>query len=578
MENSQYSELLDETADLLQVTGANAFRVRAFQRAARALKGISGQVDDLLDDGAIKEVDGIGKSIAEDLSYFRVHGSSPLLDELRASLPAGITDLLKVQGLGPKRVKKIYDELGIGSLEELETVSQSGQLASLSGFGKKTAENVLKEIERLKKNRGRTPYGRAWVIAQQILTQLEGLNDVDKIEIAGSLRRGKETVGDLDFVVGSENPEPIMEAFRTLSEVEEIVATGATKTTVYLRGGMAADLRVVPTEVYGATLHHFTGSKDHNIMMRSRAQKAGLRISEWGVFRVEGEEESRIACHREEDVFAAVKLPWIPPELREGGEELRAAEAGALPELVELADILSDLHMHTTASDGNQSISEMALAASELGYQHIAITDHSKALTVAGGLDEKRLLKQIAAIDAYNANEPKLRVLKGLEADILKEGDIDLDPDVLEQLDWVVGSVHQWMNMTKAEMTARYVNAVSSGLISAIGHPTGRLIGKRDPFELDFDEILDACVEYGVALEVNASPNRLDLNDRLLRRALARDGLWITINTDAHATRTLGQMHFGVRMARRGWTPAARVLNTLSTEAFLKARRKPARA
>jgi DNA polymerase (family 10) len=577
MENSQYAELLEETADLLQVTGANPFRVRAFQRAARAINGLSEQVDDRLDNESITEVDGIGKSIGEDLSYFRVHGSSPLLDELRASLPDGITELLKVQGLGPKRVKKIYEELGVGTLEELEDVAESGQLETLSGFGKKTAQNIIREIERLKQHRGRTPFGRAWTLASQILAELQSLDEVERADIAGSLRRGRETVGDLDFVVGSSSPGPIMEHFKSLSQVEEVVASGDTKTTVYLRGGVSADLRVVPEEVYGATLHHFTGSKDHNVMMRSRAQKRGLRISEWGVFRVEGDSEERIACHTEEDVFSSVDLPWIAPELREGGEELKAAEEGTLPALVSLEQINSDLHMHTTASDGNQSIDEMAAAAAALGYEYIAITDHSQALSVANGLDVDRVVNQIEAIDSYNEGSPKLRVLKGLEADIMKDGSIDLGADVLERLDWVVGSVHQWMNMSSAEMTDRLVRAVSTGLISAIGHPTGRLIGKREQFPMDFDAVLDACEEYGVALEVNGSPNRLDLNDHLLRRVLERD-IWITINTDAHATRTLSQMHFGVRMARRGWTPGDRVLNTLSLKDFLEARRKPERA
>lgn len=578
MDNSQYSELLEETAALLQITDANPFRIRAFTRAARTLSAVSEDVDTLLDEDTITELDGIGASIAADLRYFRVHGSSPLLDELRAQLPDGITELLKVQGLGPKRVRKIYEELGIGSLEGLEAVAESGQLATLSGFGKKTCENVLREIERLRKNRGRTPAGRAWVLASQILARLEALDAVERVEIAGSLRRGRETVGDLDFIAASASPEPVMEAFRSFDLVEEVVATGETKTTVYLRGGVSADLRVVPDEVYGAALHHFTGSKDHNVELRRRAQKAGLRISEWGVFRVDGDEETRVACETEEDVFASVGLPWIPPELREGRGEIRAAETDAIPALITLEAMRADLHMHTTASDGNHSIAEMAAAAATRGYEFIAITDHSAALTVANGLDERRLLEQIEAIDRYNAEQPEVIVLKGLEADIMQDGSIDLGADVLERLDWVVGSVHQWMNMGRAEMTDRYVSAISSGLLSAVGHPTGRLIGKREPFDLDFDVILDACEAFGVALEVNGTPNRLDLNDLLLRRVLDRDNLWVTINTDAHSTRSLGNMQHGVRMARRGWTPRARVLNALSLEEFRAAARKPARS
>lgn len=565
MDNQAYVALLEEIADLLQVTSANPFRVRAFQKAARVIDGLADPLDPLLEAGDVTHLDGIGKSIAEDLAEMRARGSCGLLDELRASLPAGITDLLRVQGLGPKKVKALYEELGIGDLEALEARAAEGRIAGLKGFGARTEEKILQEIERLRRYAGRTPLAEAWPPAARLLETLRAVPGVVRAEIAGSLRRGRETVGDLDFVVGSEDPDPVMEAFATAEGVEEVVARGDTKTTVRLRSGLSADVRVVPPAVFGATLHHFTGSKEHNVEMRSRAQRRGLRVSEWGVFRRTDDdagEEELVACASEEDIFAAVGLPWIAPELREGRGEIDRAEAGTLPDLVTLDDIVADLHMHTTASDGRHSIAEMATAAAQRGLKRIAITDHSRSLTVANGLSADRLRAQMDEIDAYNAGSPALQVLRGLEVDILEDGGLDMDDDVLDALDWVVGSVHQWMNQDEATMTRRLLRAIGSGRLHALGHPTGRLVGRRDGFVFDVDAVFDACEEAGVALEVNASPWRVDLDDRLIRRALERDRLRLTINTDAHSTADLDQMHFGVRMARRGGASPDRIVNT----------------
>ncbi len=582
MENSQYADLLAETAALLHVSGANPFRIRAVERAARTIRGLAQSIDELLDTGSVTSIDGIGASLAKDLAEIRVRRSTDALDELRAALPDGIIDVLKVQGLGPKKVRRLYEDLGIGDLDALEAAAGAGQLQTLPGFGARTEEKILNEITRLRSYAGRTPFGRARRSARQILNTLRSLDGVVRAEAAGSLRRRRETVGDLDFVVASDTPGPIMEAFCSMDEVESVVASGDTKSTVRLIGGLSADLRVVPPEVFGATLHHFTGSKDHNVEMRARAMKRGLRVSEWGVFRRGtgdggGDTEERVACESEEDVYAAVGLEWIPPELREGRGEIDAAERGALPNLIENPHILGDLHMHTVASDGRADFDDMAAAAARLGRSYIAITDHSRSLHVANGLSRERLLTQIASIDEFNSArdaDTHAHVLKGLEADIMDDGSIDMDVDVLEQLDWVVGSVHQWMSMPGPEMTERLVRAVRSGLISAIGHPTGRLIGSRDPFDYDFDAVLEACAEMGVALEVNAAPERLDLNDLMLRRALEHD-VWITINTDAHSVAMLENMDFGVGMARRGGVPKDRVLNALPLDEFMTARRRP---
>ena len=412
MDNERYAALLSEMADLLQVVGANPFKVRAIQRAARALDGLDEPIDARIDAGTVTELDGFGASIASELTEMKARGSSSGLDQLRAELPAGIGDVLKVQGLGPKKVGALWTKLGIGSIDALEEAAQAGQLEDLKGFGKKTVEKILKEIERLRAFSGRVPYADAAPVAARLVAWLRALPEVERAEVAGSLRRHRETVGDLDFVVASSEPWPIMEAFAAHPEVEEVIAKGETKTSVYLQGGMSADLRVVPGEVFGATLHHFTGSKDHNIAMRARALKRGLRVSEWGVFRrTEASSgagptdvvEERVACATEEDIFAAVDLPFIAPELREGRGEIEAAEASALPALVTLEGIRGDLHMHTTASDGRATVAEMAAAGAARGLTYVCITDHSQALTVANGLTPDRLRAQQAEIDALNA-------------------------------------------------------------------------------------------------------------------------------------------------------------------------------
>jgi len=577
MNNDAYIDFLETTARRMDLLGENSFRVRAYARAARALEGISSSIDQCIEDGTITDIDGIGEGIATELKGFKENGTTEDFERLKSALPPHIDDLFKVQGLGPKRIRTLWKELGVGSLQELQQAADSGQIATLPGMGKKTVENIQKELERLASYKGRAPIADVIDVAQSMLEALRASPSVQRAEIAGSYRRGRITVGDLDMVAASTDHAATMKVFTTLPAVQEVVGQGDTKATVRLHSGLSCDLRVVDPEVFGATLHHFTGSKDHNIALRARATKRKLRVNEYGVFRIndQGEETERLPVATEEDLYQALDLPFIPPELREDRGEIEAAEKNALPDLPSLQDIRADLHMHTTYSDGRKSIKEMALAAKERGLEFICITEHSQSLHIANGLDRERLLAQIEEIDRVNQEVEGIRILKGLEVDILADGTLDMDDETLSKLDWVIGSVHQWTRQPIDEMTERVLRAVRSGLISALGHPTGRLIGRRNPYEIDLDPVLEACAENGVAVEINASPQRLDLDSSVVRKAKEIKNLWFTINTDAHSIRGLDDMIHGIKTARRGWLPKDRIVNTLSWDAFQKTVRAP---
>lgn len=564
MPSAPYADLLQATAELLEISGANRFRVRAFERAARSVKRYPGDLDELIRSGQAHTLDGVGASIAEDLAKAQKTGTFDLYDDLRAQLPDGILDVLQVQGLGPKKVKALYSALSIGSLDALEAAVDDGSIANLRGFGAKTQDNIRREIARLRRQAGRIPLPIARPLAEPILDALRQHPAVQRAELAGSARRWRETVKDLDFVVASDDPEAVMEAFVQLEGVEEVIARGSTKTSVFLPGDLQADLRVVAPDRFGSALHHFTGSKEHHVMLRSRAKARGLKISEYGVFSADAEDfSSPIASRTEEDVYRALELDWVPPELREASGELEAADNGALPTLVELSDILGDLHMHTTASDGTASIEAMALAARDLTYEYIVITDHSQASTVANGLSPARLEDQMQEIDAVNARLNDIEVLKGIEVDILRDGELDLPGELLDRLDFVVASVHSSMKLDRDAMTARVIRAIASGHVHCLGHPTGRLLGGRDPYPLDLEAVIDACLEHRVALEINASYGRLDLCDTHARLAAER-GVPLIISTDSHAVASLQQMRFGVQVARRAWLTPEHVLNTRS--------------
>lgn len=578
MTNDAYIEFLQTISRRMNLLGENGFRVRAFSRAARALEGISDPIGPRIDDGTITDIDGIGKGIASELKAFKEDGTSEEFERLKNALPPQIDELFNVQGLGPKRIRTLWKELGIGSLEELQKAADSGQIATLPGMGKKTVENIQKELQRLQAFQGRVPIADVVQVAHSMLDALREHPDVECADLAGSYRRGRITVGDLDLVAAAHNHSAVMDAFTTHPSVREVLSKGDTKSTVRLSDRLTCDLRVVDPEVYGATLHHFTGSKDHNIALRQRAVKRKLRISEYGVFERatdENQDDRCIASRSEEDIYRALDLPWIAPELREDRGEIEAAEQNKLPDLPTIDDLQSDLHMHTTYSDGRASIKEMALAAKERGLKFICITDHSQSLHVANGLDRERLLQQIDEIDQVNSELDGIRILKGLEVDILEDGALDMDNETLSKLDWVVGSVHQWTRQSIEEMTERVLRAVRSGYISALGHPTGRLIGRRDGYAIDLDPIFEACAEEGVAVEINASPQRLDLDSTVVRKAQEVTDLWFVINTDAHSTRGLDDRIHGVKTARRGWLQKQRVINTLDYTTFTKTIRAP---
>lgn len=568
MRNADYAQLLANTAALVEISGGNPFRARAFQRAARTVSKLPTSIEDALDAGNVRELGGIGKSIAEDLVSIRETGTFPLYDELRSNLPDGILALTHVQGLGPKKIKKLYQELKVGDLASLEAAARADQIADLAGFGKKTQDNILRELDRLRRQAGRRPLPIALRAAEPVLTALRAHPAVERMELAGSARRRRETVKDIDFVVASQDPEAVMEAFVALDGVLEVIARGSTKTSVFLGGELQADLRVVRPDQFGSALHHFTGSKEHHVELRSRAKGMGLKISEYGVFKVDAEEGAPpVASATEEDVYDALGLAWIPPEMRENTGELAAAESNTLPKLLTRADLRGDLHMHTNASDGRHSIEEMARAARDFGHEYIVITDHSQASVVANGLNPERLRAHMEAIDAVNASVEGIAVYKGIEVDILKDGSLDLPGELLDELDFVVGSVHFAMKQDRDTMTARLLRAIGSGHIHALGHPTGRLLGGRDGYEFDLEAIIAACLEHRVALEINASTGRMDLNDDHARLA-AEAGVPIVINTDSHSTEGFAQIHLGVGIARRAWLEPRHVLNTRSWEAL----------
>ena len=557
--NREIAATFGELADLLEVEGANRFRVRAYREAARVIGGMSESLADLVEAGDdLTELPNIGEAIAKKIHAIVETGSLPQLKEVEGRTPASLSEMMKVEGLGPKRVKILHEKLGIDTLDDLRRAVEAHEVRELQGFGEKTEETIRERLERWHGEKRRTLLLDAEDIATPLVAYLKGIDGVNEITVAGSYRRRKETVGDLDILVTCKRGTPVMDRFVTYDEVSEVVSKGDTRSTVHLRSGLQVDLRVVPQVSYGAALHYFTGSKAHNIAVRRLGVKRGFKINEYGVFR--GDE--RVAGKSEEEVYASVDLPYIPPELREDRGEITAAQNGRLPRLVELDDIRGDLHAHTTESDGHDSLRAMADAAAELGYEYLAITDHSRRVTVANGLDEKRLAKQIEAIDRLNEDlNGRIAILKGIEVDILDDGSLDLPDSILQRLDLRVCSVHYKLNLPKEKQTERVLRAMDNPLFNIFAHPSGRLLEERDPYELDLEQILEAAAERGCFLEVNAQPSRLDLTDSACKMAKEM-GVKVVISTDAHGTRNLAFMRFGIGQARRGWLEAADVVNT----------------
>lgn len=559
MNNSDISAAFDELGDLLEFQGANPFRVRAYRNAARTLKDLGEPLATIAADPARKltDIQGIGDDLADKIGVLLATGSLPQLEELRAQAPASVMALMRIPGLGPKKAAVLYKELGIQTLDQLRAACEAHQVQALKGFGKKTEETILAGLPLATQAEVRLYWAEADVVAQDILRQLRKCQSITQLEVAGSYRRGRETVGDLDILAVSAQPDEAMDAFAALEGREATLARGDTRMAIRMARGLQVDLRVVPAESFGAALQYFTGSKAHNVILRGMAKDRGLKINEYGVYR--GEE--RIAGASEEDVYAAMDLPWFPPELREARQEFDWASAGKLPDLIELADIRGDLHMHTTYTDGRATLDEMVLAARERGLAYIAITDHSKRVTMARGLDGERLRKQWDEIDRLNATLDGFEVLKGVEVDILEKGGLDLGDDVLVRADWVVASVHYGQNQPRKQITERIIGALENPYVSAIAHPTGRLINRRKSYDVDLEAVFQAAHKYGKLMELNANPARLDLDD-VACAAAKRHGIPIVISTDAHSTDQLGVMRYGIIQARRAGLTKADVANT----------------
>jgi DNA polymerase (family 10) len=567
MENVEIAKTFEEVADLLEIQGANPFRVRAYRNAARTIGTLGTPVETILknDGDALEELPGIGADLAGKIVRFCRTGELPLLAQLTRKTPESLVAMLRIPGVGPKRAKLIYKKLGVKTLAQLEHAARAGRLAELPGMGTKLEQTILHGLERDKALAARVPLAVAEAYVRPLIELLRAMPRVEELEVAGSFRRRSETVGDVDILVASAEAPAVARTFLGYREVKQVLARGDTKCSVILRSGLQVDLRIVQPSSYGSALHYFTGSKPHNIAVRLLGVKRHLKINEYGIFRG----ARQIGGRTEEEVFKAVGLPWIPPELRENRGEIEAARSGRLPRLVELADIRGDLQMHTDATDGKNTLAEMVAACEARGYEYIAITDHTKAVRVAGGLTKAGFQRQSRGIDALRKHASKLMVLKGAEVDILDDGSLDLDDETLAELDVVIVSVHSRFGMSKDEMTRRIVRAMQHPRVHILGHPTGRLLGKREPYPLDMAEIIKVARDCGVMLEINAQPDRLDLND--LHVHMARDaGVKLVINTDAHRVQELECMRYGVGQARRGWCQMNDVANACHLAALRK--------
>ena len=564
--NREIAEQFSHLADLLEIEGADAYRVRAYRQAAQTIAGLSESLADRAAAGEdLSALPHIGESLAEKIRTICETGHLPQLEEAEERLPAALSDLLEISGLGPKRVKALHQDLHIDNLQDLKQAVAEHRVRELSGFGAKSEQALADKLAQWQGPAERLPLIEAEEIARPLVHSLRGLDGVDQVTIAGSFRRRKETVGDLDILVTAAEGTSVMERFTGYDEVSEVVSQGETRATVLLRAGLQVDLRLVPAAAYGAALHYFTGAKAHNIAVRGLGVQRDLKINEYGVFR--GDE--RVGGRTEQEVYDAVDLPFIEPELREDRGEIEAAQEDRLPALIGLDDIRGDLHAHTKASDGHDSLRQMAEAAAERGYAYLAITDHSQHVTVAHGLDPQRMAAQIDAVDALNEElDGRIRVLKAVELDILADGSLDLPDDVLERLDLCVCAVHHKLDLPRQKQTERILRALDSQHCHILAHPRGRLIGKRAGYELDLERVMRAAAECGCALEVNAQPKRLDLDDSDCR--LAKElGVRIAISTDAHSRSNLDYMRFGVDQARRGWLTADDVINTRGLDDLL---------
>jgi DNA polymerase (family 10) len=568
MRNPEIAAHFDELATLYELDGGDRFRVLAYRNAAKAIRDSGASVAEMARQGRAAELDGVGKTIAEKIDALLDGGSIPAAEKLKAKIPVGLVEITRIPGLGPKRVRQLHDALGVKNLEELRQVAEQGRLADVPGFGKKAEENVVAALAEGPKAE-RTLLSKALEVAEALVDGLRHHPASNRVELAGSARRWADSCKDLDIVASASDPAALVEAFGELPGVEEVSSSGVAGAKALTYYDIPIDLRIVPDENFGNLLQHFTGSGRHNEALRTQAVKRGLHVSEYGV--ADDESGETHACSTEEEVYELLGMQFVPPELRENRGELDAARNGGLPDLIELGDIRGDLHSHTTTSDGRNTITEMAMAAKERGYSYLAITDHSATHGFGNHVtpdDLKRHMERIRSVEIKGFD-----LLAGTETNVLPDGNVDYEDDLLEQLDWVVGSVHTSFRMKEEDMTKRIVAAMEHPLVDAIGHPTGRLIGRREPYAVDVDALIEAAVRTGTFLEINANPNRRDINDVYAREA-ARAGAKIVIDSDAHGTETLANMRYGVATARRGWLTKGDVVNTRTWKQLQKLRKR----
>ena len=567
MKQHEIAALFAQMADLLEYRGDNPFRIRAYRRAAQNLESFSGDLERLAREDRLTELSGIGTDLAEKIREYLSAGKIVTVEQLKRAIPRGVLELLEVPGLGPKTAKLLTERLRISSVEQLEAAAKAHRLQRLPGFQEKKEQNILKGIAIVKKGRARMHLGIALALANELLGVLRKASGVSRMSTAGSLRRMRETIGDLDLLVASTKPAAAMEALQRSPFCTRVLASGPTKSSILTPDGLQVDLRVVTPESFGAALQYFTGSKEHNVRLREFAVRQGLKVNEYGVFRIKT--NRRLAGREEADVYRALGLPWIPPELREDQGEIDAAKTGRLPELVEAHDVNGDFHIHTTWSDGSDRLEEVARAGAARGYRYLAICDHSHSLKVAHGMSVARLRQQMAEIRALNARAKNFRLLMGAEVDILADGSMDYPDEVLADLNFVIGSIHSGFTQSEATLTRRIVTAMRNPYVTLIAHPTGRLMGQREPYPVDLEAVFKAAKETDTALEINAYPKRLDLCDTAARRA--RDvGVMLAISTDTHSLDQLDNISIGLGVARRAWLEPRHLLNCFSLHQLLK--------
>jgi DNA polymerase (family 10) len=567
LKNLELSQIFEQIAKILKIKGENPFKIRAYEKITLVLENLPIDIETIYQQGGLNNIPGVGTGIAQKIEEFITTGKLEYYEKLKTTIPAGVVELLDISEVGPKTAKLLYEQLGIDNIDKLEKAVREHQIKDLPGMGEKSETNILRGIELYKRRKERFLLGRALPLAEEMVESLSQLKETNKISFAGSLRRKKETIGDIDILVTSQNPEKIMRTFISLPQVSEILAEGSTKSSIITKDDLHIDVRVVEPISFGAALQYFTGSKAHNIKLRELALKRGLKINEYGVFEVES--GNRIAGEKEEEVYQALNLPFIPPELREDRGEIEAAQENRLPQLIEYSQIKGDLHLHTKWSDGAHTIKQMAEAAQKRGYKYIAITDHSQSLKFAGGLIEERLREQVEEIQKLNQELKDFTILSGIELDIKSDGSLDFSDEILSKLDVVIAAIHSGFKQESKIITERIIKAMQNRFVNIIAHPTGRLIGYRESYQVDINEMMEVAAKTGTILEINSYPERLDLNDIYCRMAKEK-GVQLAIETDAHSIEGLTFMDLGVAVARRGWLEEKEVINTLPLDKLLK--------